>query len=429
MTSGDRGGSRVAHALAATGLAGLLTYVLLAIVSWTVDASEFDDFSVFWSIALILGFGFFLPIEQEAARLGRDARVADQVPRATVRVAVETTIAVTLLVCLSIPLLTGALHLSPGLVACCVGVVLASAVQFSARGAMLASSRSTAFSNTLILDTVLRVALLGVVAVGVVVAGLAPAAVWYAVALIVAIIASHAWALVTTTWGPKPSPAVVTAFRRAALVLIGMSLCAQIMINVGPLVIQALEPDSGLAGAFQASSTLARIPLALITPVQAMLVVPLAALALGGDIRGLQRTMRRVSLAAVALAVLGGVVGFFLGPWIVELVFGPGRALDHIDLALLVSGVILNVALIIFTQALIAMGRHRSTLVAWALALAVMAVCFFLVLPGLGVVLAVELGFGIGSLAGAAIAFGFLDRAAHTSGSADDGAQDHSGAR
>ena len=402
----------MAHALVATGLAGVLTYALLAIVSWTVDEAQFDDFSVFWSLSLIIGFGFFLPMEQEAARLGRDGRVAQHVPRATVRVAGETVVVVTALVCLGIPVLTGVLELSPALVACCIGVVIASGVQFSARGAMLASSRSAAFSNTLILDTVLRVVLLGAVAVAVVVTGLSPAAVWYAVALVIAIVASHVWALATTSWGTRPGPGLLSTFRAAVLILIATSLCGQIMVNVGPLVIQALEPTSGLAGAFQASSTLARIPLALITPIQAMLVVPLATLALSGDIHGLQRGIRRISFAALGLALVGGAVGYWIGPWVVELVFGPGRALGSLDMALLVSGVIINVALIVFTQALIATEQHRRTLLSWAIALAVMTGVFFVLLPGLGVVLAIELGFGVGSLAGAVIAFVSLARGA-----------------
>ena len=74
-------------------------------------------------------------------------------------------------------------------------------------------------------------------------------------------------------------------------------------------------------------------------------------------------------------------------------------------------GVIVHVALIILTQAVIATGRHRGALLAWAVALFSGAVVFMATLPA-GPVLAVELGFGIGSLIGALVAYALVARLA-----------------
>ena len=408
MGSGRRTSGHAAHAVGATLLAGILTYGLLALVSWTVDDSQFDQFSVFWSLALIIGFGFFLPVEQEAARLGRGSLPPEAVAGAGLRAAAELAVLVSVLLLLASPLLITVLHLPPAMVACCVAIVIASAVQFASRGALLVENRHTAFSNTLIADTVLRIVLLGAVAVVVVVWGVPTPSLWYALALPVAIIGAHVWALPPLRSWSRPDAALMRRFRSAMLLLIVMSMCAQVMVNAGPVVIQALEPSTGLAGDFQASSTLARIPLAIVTPIQAMLVGPLAAVALSGQMARLAGMMVRIAAVTAVLAAVGAVLGYLLGPWAVDLVFGPGRALPALDMALLVAGVIIHVALIIFTQALIASGRHRRGVVVWCAAVVVAVAAFLATLGAWGPATAIEIGFGVGSLAGVVIALSSL---------------------
>lgn len=409
MIPSRRVGARTAHALTATILAGVLTYVILAIVSRTVDARGFDQFSVFWSIALIVGFGFFLPIEQEAARLGRDAVSGSDLLAAMMRVTAVLTLVVAALAALAAPLLRGVLGLSWTLTAACILMVVASAVQFTARGRLLADQRSTAFANTLIRDTVLRVVLFVSVAAVVLVQPATDADAWYAVALVLAVVLAHAWAVPWRFWRVRDR-AVQKTFGAAVAILIATNVSAQVLVNAGPVAIQALGAPTGEAGAFQASATLARIPLAMITPIQAMLVGPLAALTVNGDQRGVSSLMRRVALAAAVLGVVGAGVGWIVGPWLVDLIFGPGRALPGADIALLVAGVVVHVALIVFTQAIIAINRHRAAASVWLTALATAAVVFWATIGWAGAVRAVELGFGVGSLVGAAFALTLVSR-------------------
>lgn len=410
MIPSGRAGARAVHALTATVLAGLLTYVVLALVSRSVSATEFDQFSVFWSLALIIGFGFFLPVEQEAARLSRSGPDEPALYPVMMRVTAAIVAFVVVLVGIASPLLHGVLGLPPMLILACALVAVASGIQFAARGRLLAESRTTAFTNVLIADTILRVALFAVVAFASATLLGSDADVAFAFALIVAIVAAHAWVVPWTRWSPY-DPRLGRTFAAAVAFLVGTSLCAQILVNAGPILIKALADSPGLAGAFQASSTLARIPLAMITPIQAMLVGPLAALAVAGDHAQVERMMRRVAFAALGLAAVGGLVGWLAGPWLVELIFGPGRALSGPDIALLVIGVVVHVTLIILTQAVIATGRHRGALIAWAIALFAGAVVFVATLPA-GPVLAVELGFGIGSLIGALVAYALVARLA-----------------
>ena len=65
---------------------GLLVNAYLAIIARTVSAAEYAYFGAFWSLALVAGFGMFLPIEQETARL---MQVPDR-PRGLLRAALLT---------------------------------------------------------------------------------------------------------------------------------------------------------------------------------------------------------------------------------------------------------------------------------------------------------------------------------------------------
>lgn len=405
-----RVGARVAHTLLATVLSGILTYVLLAMVSRAVDPTAFDAFSVFWSVSLIIGFGFFLPVEQEAARLGRDTDAAAALPAALMQATLLLMLIVGVLAVAFVPVAIGALGMPPALAAATVLVVVASGVQFAGRGRLLAEGRGVAFTNTLILDTVLRVTLFGAVGVAVAHGSLHQADAWYGIALVVAIVSAHAWAVPWKAW--RRHPALGATFRRALGVLVATSLCAQVLVNAGPVLVQASSASDGLAGAFQASSMLARVPLAIITPIQAMLVAPIAARTLAGQSSALRGMMRGVAVAAMVIAAAGAFVGWMVGPWLVELIFGPGRALPAQDIAILVAGVVVHVALIVLTQAVIAAGRHRLALVAWACAVGAAGLMFVMLVSAAGPVLAVELGFGVGSLVGAAITYGMLTRSA-----------------
>ncbi|OLT12551.1 hypothetical protein BJF78_24160 [Pseudonocardia sp. CNS-139] len=48
---------------------GLLINVYLAIIARNLTAAEYAYFGAFWSLAQVAGFGMFLAVEQETARL------------------------------------------------------------------------------------------------------------------------------------------------------------------------------------------------------------------------------------------------------------------------------------------------------------------------------------------------------------------------
>src|SRR3954447_22846596 len=52
---------------------GLLVNAYLAVVARNLEPAEYGYFGAFWSLSLLIGFGAFLPVEQELARLSPSA--------------------------------------------------------------------------------------------------------------------------------------------------------------------------------------------------------------------------------------------------------------------------------------------------------------------------------------------------------------------
>ena len=109
---GEQHGART-RSLGLVGLAmvgsGLLVNSYLAIIARSVSAAEYAYFGAFWSLALVVGFGFYLPIEQETARLMQ----IPEGPRGLLRAALLTAVSVAagqvVLVAAATPLLARAL--------------------------------------------------------------------------------------------------------------------------------------------------------------------------------------------------------------------------------------------------------------------------------------------------------------------------------
>ncbi|RIJ55760.1 hypothetical protein DZF99_08220, partial [Clavibacter phaseoli] len=204
--------------------------------------------------------------------------------------------------------------------------------------------------------------------------------------------------------GPGPELSPGTSIRRAYLALLGAGVCAQLLLNAGPVVIAALDRTVGTAGAFQATFSVARVPLFMLVPLQGLIVPPLVAYVRRGETAALIRRMTLIAAAVAGVGVVAGVVAALVGPWVIELVFGSGRSLPGPDVGILVLGVFAHVGLVIGTQALIATDRHRDSSIAWVAALVVAAAATALLQGPLGWATAIAAGFGGGSLVGWVVA-------------------------
>jgi O-antigen/teichoic acid export membrane protein len=257
----------------------------------------------------------------------------------------------------------------------------------------------------MLLDSALRVGLAALVASLVATPG-SPAFAW---TLVVAIGLAHAPQLLSllrrrTRAATEPDPAAGWLTPRmiwaAVAPLLMGSLCAQLLLNGPPVLVPVLaqsQVDVTRAGQFLAVFTLTRIPLFLVVPLQTALLPMFTSILHSGDRAALHRLVRRLSLGLLVLAAIAFGLGYLLGPWLVQLIFGAGYVLPGSHIALLAVGVATYIGLVLVTQVLVASVRHKLVAWSWLSGLLVAGVVLALV-PDL--LLRAELAFLLGSLVG-----------------------------
>lgn len=385
---------------------GLLLNIYLAIVARSLSPAEYGYFGSFWSIALIVGFGFFLPVEQELARALQhqhsSAVLRIAMPVAVLGAAVECAIVLT-----TTPFLLRAFGGSVGVLAALSTLCLVSAGQFLVRGLLIGKGRLNLYGLLLVIDTFLRV--------------LFAAVVWWALPVTSA---SFAWTLVLAiavahlpllsrelgnwTFPLQPDTAMLRNFTRTMAPLLVGSIGGQILLNGLPVIVAsfAAESQQDLAGRFAAAFFLARVPLFIVVPLQTTLVPMLTRLLSTEQPRGRISSIFARFAGALALAVMAGVIAAFtVGPWLVRTIFGPAYDMAGPDLALMAAGVVVHVGLIIATQALIAASMHAKVALTWMCGIAAAAVSFAVVSD---LLMRAELAFLAGSLVGFVSATSFL---------------------
>ena len=150
----------------------------------------------------------------------------------------------------------------------------------------------------------------------------------------------------------------------AALAL--ASLFSQLLPNIAPLAVNSRLPvSSATALAFSQAAVVARIPLLLFQPIQAMILPGLSAAAARGNLGAVRARSRQV-LAVTSGIGLAGAVGFvLLGSWVLKTFFGTtAPASMAVLLMLALSTVVLMVAYTI-QPALVAVGGDHWVMAGW----------------------------------------------------------------
>lgn len=398
-------------------ISGLLINVYLAVVARALTPAEYATFGAFWALALVLGFGPFLPLEQELAR-----RLSLRESRRRVLVAGAGTAAILaglalVVLVAAFPLVWSSLDAHPGAFAALVALCLVSAGQFLLRGVLIGTDRLVRHGAVMVLDAVARLAL----AVVLLVTGGRDASL-YCWALVAAIAVAHL-PLIPAAWrraGREPSTPAPDPARHSTRALVGTatpllvgSVCAQLLLNGLPVVVVALAngPAQAAAGVFTAAFTLAKAPLSMVVPLQSAVVPTLTRLLAAGRRRQVLRLLVQGAAGLAGLAVVGVPLAWWLGPPIVALVFGKDYEIPGAELAVLLAGVLAHVGLVVVTQVHVARGRHGDVAASWLAGLVVAALTFWLV-PG--VVVAGEVAFAAGSALGALVSALLLIRRPET---------------
>jgi O-antigen/teichoic acid export membrane protein len=420
--SRPRGGPGARRLVGSAGIgvvvSGLLVNVYLAVVARALTPAEYATFGAFWALALVLGFGPFLPLEQELAR-----RLSLRESRRQVLLAGAATTAVlaglALVVLLAAyPLASRSLDADPWAFGALVALCLVSAGQFLLRGVLIGTDRLVRHGAVMVLDALLRLGC----AVVLLAAGGKQASL-FCWALVAAIALAHL-PLIPGAWRraehevavgvgtAAPARHTTRALVGSATPLLVGSVCAQLLLNGLPVVVVALAHGTAqaAAGVFVAAFTLAKAPLSMVVPLQSAVVPTLTRLL--GSGRGL---LAKGAAGLVGLAVVGVPLAWWLGPSIVGLVFGSEYRIPGAQLAVIIAGVLAHVGLVVVTQVHVARGRHVDVAASWLVGLAVAGVTFALV-PG--VVVAGEVAFGAGSAVGAVVSALLLVLTPETTGPA-----------
>ncbi|MDD7940969.1 hypothetical protein PHK61_21340 [Actinomycetospora lutea] len=394
-------------------VSGLIVNVYLAVVARALPPAEYATFGSFWALALVLGFGAFLPLEQELARrlpLPGDRRAL--LRAATGAAAVLAGIALVVLV-VALPIVSRALEDNLSVLLALVALCVVSAGQFLVRGTLIGTDRLVRHAAVMVLDAVVRLGL----ASAVFILGGADAAA-FCWALVAAIALSHlpqlpaAWRR-AVAWGRYSAgtpmgPVTTRGLTRAALPLLVGSVCAQLLLNGLPVLVVAQAADGqeiAAAGVFVAAFTLAKAPLSMVVPLQSAVVPTLTRLIARGRRREVLVLLVKGVAVLVAVAAVAVPLAWWLGPAIVSIIFGDDYAIGGLDLALIICGVLAHIGLVVVTQVHVARGRHVDVALSWMAGLAAAGLTFWLV-PG--VILSGEVAFLVGSVIGAVVSCSIL---------------------
>jgi O-antigen/teichoic acid export membrane protein len=198
---------------------------------------------------------------------------------------------------------------------------------------------------------------------------------------------------------------------RIVLLMAGAGLTASVITGY-PAMVSLLAPagDATQVGVLFATLQVSRVPLLLLSPLQA-LAVP-TVVRLSGTAEGMHRLRRLLALGTLGtlvVGVVGAVVGLLIGPWLVKLLFGAKYAsAEGWWVAGMVWGAVLLTALQLMTAVLVARTQANKVLVTWAV-VAVSTALVLLFLPGDTILRAVA-GLAAGPTVGLVVAAAFVLR-------------------
>ena len=405
-----RTGASVARIGVAVGLSSVAGYALLTVVGRTLRPADFGLFVAFWGVLFGLGSALST-IEQESARQAASRGQRDAGPPAA---AVTTAAAALAGLVAALTLVPAVSHRVYGQADIRIGLVvvlaaLGFAVQFAVRGQLIGSDAVRSYSRLLVAEPAAR--LLALCAV-LVLAGMDLATAAAAVAA-----GSFAWlawmgrarAILPRRRLPLSSWRAATL--RAGSLMLGAALTASVITGFPTLVTILVGHPGAAGGVVFAALTVSRVPLLLVSPVQAV-AVPFVVRARErhGPAGGAQLRKGLVvgSLLFASLGVAAGALAWVAGPWVVRLVYGDAYRISGSAIALLVLSACLLAWVLLLSAALIALARHRAMVAMWAVA--VTATVVWLLLSPLDVVATTAVGSLIGPLAGLACAAPLLWR-------------------
>jgi len=370
--------------LAGTLLIGLSGYLFLALIGrGRFDPTTTAALSATYLLAVILGPGVFVAVEQETSRVVSYGLARGTALRAAVRRLVVICLALaalTLLVLLAVaPVLLGRiLDGDVGLVLALVVSVIGSAAVYYVRGISGGQRRFGRYAVTVFVDGAARI--VGVV--GLVLAGNTNPTL-YALALCAG--PAIAWACTAIgsavpAGGRSAEPPAWGVLGRDVSWLLVASVLSLALANLAPVVVTGMLTDGpAIAAGFATAVVLTRVPLLLMGPIQAILLPRMTAAAAADNRPQLRRDI------ATGLSIIGVIGGLavvsmaLLGRPVLSLLFGADRdSTSSPALVLLTVSATLFMAVLLLQPALVSLRRHTELMLSWLAGALVFAACFLL---------------------------------------------------
>jgi O-antigen/teichoic acid export membrane protein len=348
-------------------LLGVAAYAFLALAGHALEPSDYAAVASLYFLTAIVGPGLFVAVEQEtnretSSRIAAGTGTGPVLPAATLVSGGLAVLVMAVLLLLSPVLVSKVFGGSWTLMVATIVSVVGAAAVYVLRGVFAGEQRYRWYSATLAAEGLARL-LPCIVLVLLAVDG--EGAFGFVFALGTAVAAA---ATVAGLRRGAPGPAVSrSGMSRHVGLLAGASGLTLLVANLAPVVLTSrLVGDPVTAAGFASLFVLARTPLFLFAPVQALLLPRLSAAAEVGDVTAVRRQLRIVLAAVAVVGLIGTVLAACVGPWAARVFFD-----SPTDLSMLVAGLLgLSTAAMMGAQilqsALVALRAHRGATMAWA---------------------------------------------------------------
>jgi O-antigen/teichoic acid export membrane protein len=362
-----------AHLGAGLGVLGAAGYAFVAVVGHVfatpAQAGALNALISLYLLVNLIGPGIFAALEQETSRAVSAASARGESVRSIARRAALLAggcfVGLVALVLLAWPLLLGrVLDGRWGLLVALIVAIAGSGGVYWARGLLGGQQRFTGYAVTLYVEGAIRLlpcVLLLALAVA------TPESYGLAFALGSAVAALAVAPLLRLPRDGGPAAPVADMGRSLGYLAVAIAL-SQLLANLAPVIVSYRSPDDLVAAAvFGTTFVLARIPLFLFAPVQAVLLPQLTRAATLGRRDELSRRLRQALVLVSGLGVLGVIGCVLIGPWAAQALFNAALRPTALSVGLLGAATLLMMLALVVQPTLVAMGRQRLVTVAWVL--------------------------------------------------------------
>jgi len=342
--------------MVAGGLFGAVgAFAFQAYGARAVGDVAFAPISLLWTVFFILATVLLIPVEQYVTRevaSGRKAIPSD-LKAAGVMAAVGSILGGGFVFITLDRFFAGSWHYALQILLLMVGYALL----FVGKGVLAGRRRFADVGWVLIVETVVRL-VAGVVAIQLVAS--AESLGWAMVLGGFSVLGMRWWRHDT---GQRQAPATTASVFLGGY--LGGTASSQVLLGGAPIAVAILGADPAVVSMVFVTFTLYRAPLTLIFALQGRVLPYLVGLAGSDDRHRLARIVRAVVIGGAGLVVLGGLVGWLVGPDVVALLFGEEFAPSSTVAMFVAAGVMAAAAAQIAGQVLVAEARTSRLSIAW----------------------------------------------------------------